>query len=60
MSTEIDDKNQPRYIFVNGSGDAKHEVEINEQAKKGYTVADILANPRVGVDSFSLMVLMRR
>jgi hypothetical protein len=60
MTKDLDDAGLSRYIFVNGSGDAKHENEINEQANKGYTVASVLANPRAGVDSFSLIVLMRR
>jgi hypothetical protein len=60
MPKDIDEMNQHLYIFVNGSADANHEHEINELAKKGYTVANILANPRAAVDSFSLVVLMRR
>jgi hypothetical protein len=60
MPKDIDEMNQHLYIFVNGNADAKHEEEINELAKKGYTVANILANPRVGADSFGLIVVMRR
>ncbi len=60
MSRDIDELNQTRYIFVNGSGDAKHEAQINELANKGYTVANVSVNPRSGADAFSLIVLMRR
>jgi hypothetical protein len=60
MSRDIDELNQTRYIFVNGSGDAKHESEINLLANKGYTVSSVSVNPRAGADSFSLIVLMRR
>jgi hypothetical protein len=60
MSKDIDELNQTRYIFVNGSGDAKHETQINELANRGYTVSSVNVNPRAGVDTFSLIVLMRR
>ena len=60
MPKDIDEMNQHLYIFVNGSADEKHEQEINDLAKKGYTVANVLANPRAGNESFSLIVLMRR
>jgi hypothetical protein len=60
MPKDVGEMNQHLYIFVNGSGDEKHEDEINELARQGYTVANILPNPRAAGDSFSFVVLMRR
>ncbi len=60
INRTLDPANLPPYLFVNGSGDQRHEDQINELASMRYEVLSVVANPKVALDGMTLLVLMHR
>jgi len=48
---ESKSKTPPRYVFVSGAGDEKHQNEVNAQTNKGYKVISMTpgSGPNAGV-----------
>ena len=52
--------NEPLYKFVNGNGDSSHQHQINEVAKQGFEVSQVVFDPDGRGDNKRLVVLMHK